>query len=83
MEKHDLVFLPVKVEEELPPYPQIVVVFIDGRIPMMAQIRPSNIDNEPEWWTLGMANATKIEEKKKCVTHWLKPVKNVYLSLVQ
>lgn len=81
MEKHDLVFLAIKVEKELPTYPSIVVVLIDGRIPMMAQIRPS--DNGPEWWTLGMANATRIEEKKKCVTHWLKPVKDVYLSLTQ
>lgn len=81
MQKQDLAFLAIKVEDELPPYPQIVVVLIDGRIPMMAQIRPSG--NGPEWWTLGMANATKIEEKKKCVSHWLKPVKDVYISFIQ
>ena len=81
MEKHDLVYLPIKVEDDLPSFPQIVVVLIDGRIPMMAQIRPS--ENGPEWWTLGMADAKRIEEKKKCVTHWLKPVKNVYLTLIQ
>ena len=49
----------------------IVTVLLDGRIPMMAQIRPSQ--NGAEWWTLGMANATRIEDKKKCVAHWLKP----------
>ena len=55
---------------DLPSYPQIVCVLIGGKIPMMAQLRPS--ENGPEWWSLGMANATRIEEKKKCVTHWLK-----------
>lgn len=78
MEKYELAFLAVKVEDELPPYPQIVVILIDGRIPMMAQIRPS--DNGPEWWSLGMSTAHKIEENKKCVTHWLKPIKNVYIN---
>lgn len=70
--KFDKVYVAIKVEDDLPPFPQIVPVLLDGRIPMMAQIRPS--ENGPEWWTLGMANATRIEEKKKCVTHWLKPL---------
>lgn len=77
MEKQK-VFIPVSVEDELPSFPQIVVVLIDGRIPMMAQIRPS--DDGPEWWTLGMSNATKIEEKKKCVTHWLKQQEGYFLT---
>ena len=64
------VFIPVSAEDELPPFPQIVIVLIDGRIPMMAQIRPS--ENGHEWWTLGMNQAHKIEANKKCVTHWLK-----------
>lgn len=63
-------YVAIPVEEVLPDYAQIVSVLIDGRLPMMAQLRPS--ENGPEWWTLGMANATRIEEKKKCVTHWLK-----------
>lgn len=70
--KHKYVYVPTSVEDELPPYPQIVIVLIDGRLEMQAQIRPS--ENGPEWWTLGMSQATRIEEKKKCVTHWLKPV---------
>ena len=79
--KYDKVYVAIKVEDDLPPLPQIVTVLIDGRIPMMAQIRPS--ENGPEWWTLGMATATKIEEKKKCVTHWLKPVENVFVLTEQ
>ena len=66
----EIVYVAVDVEKELPPYPQIVVVLLDGRIPMMAQIRPS--ENGHEWWTLGMSQATRLEENKKCVTHWLK-----------
>lgn len=64
-------YLPIDVNERLPQYPQIVVVLVGSRMPMMAQIRPS--ENGPEWWALGMANASRIEEKKKCVTHWLEP----------
>lgn len=66
----EIIFKAVKVEDELPPYPQIVTVLLDGRLRMMAQIRPS--ENGPEWWSLGMDKAHRIEEKKKCVTHWLK-----------
>ncbi len=60
---------------EFPPMAQIVVVLLDGRLPMMSQVRPSE-NGRPEWWTLGMSNASRIEEKKKCVTHWLKPIEN-------
>lgn len=70
----------IPVEKDLPPYPQIVVVLIDGRIPMLSQIRPG--DNGPEWWSLGMQNAHRLEEKKKCVTHWLKPVDGLSIAEV-
>ena len=77
LKKQDVSFIAIKVEDELPTFPQIVTVLIDGRIPMMAQIRPS--ENGHVWWTLGMAEATKIEKNKKCVTHWLKSIKDVYV----
>lgn len=69
------IYIPVSVEQELPPFPMIVTVLLDGRLPMMAQIRPhETLEKGHEWWTLGMSEATRIEEKKKCITHWLKPV---------
>ena len=72
-----LYFKAVPVEERLPAYAMIMPVLLDGRIPMMAQLRPSELPGfeKGDWFTLGMANATRIEEKKKCVTHWLEPVK--------
>jgi|SRR6185295_4271626 len=79
------VFVAVDVNERLPDFATIHFILVGGRIPMMAQYRPkvnesldwSNkkaIENqvlEGEWWTLGMSQATRIEEHKKCVTHWL------------
>jgi len=65
-------FEAVPVEQELPPYPQIVTILLDGRIEMTAQIRPG--ENGPEWWTLGMQDAKPLESNNKCVTHWLKRV---------
>lgn len=56
----------IPVDEKKPGWAQIVPILIDGRLPMVAQWRPPG-----EWWTLGMANASKIEAKKKCVTHWI------------
>ena len=67
-----MIFKAIKVEDELPEYPQIVTVLLDGRLQMMAQIRPSGTG--PVWWSLGGPNAYMIEEKKKCVTHWLKEI---------
>ena len=66
------IYIATPVCEELPPFAQIVVVLLDGRLPMMSQLRPS--ENGQEWWTLGMGLASRIEQNKKCVTHWLKPV---------
>lgn len=75
----EILFKAIKVEDELPPYPQIVTILIDSRLPMMAQIRPS--ENGPEWWTLGMSEAKQL---KKGVTHWLKRIdRDQYLSTVK
>lgn len=66
----EIFYKAIDVNERLPKeYATIHVILLDGRLPMMAQWRPS--ENGGEWWSLGMSQATKIEEKKKCVTHWL------------
>lgn len=64
------IYVPIPVEQRLPPNAWIGVVLINGRLPMMAQLRP-HFGGGHQWFTLGMAQAKEIP---KGVTHWLEPV---------
>jgi hypothetical protein len=78
MEILNKIFVPVCVDLRLPKsFATIHIVLLDGRLPMITQWRPST--NGGEWWTLGMANATRMDEKKKCVTHWLEEKQKRYV----
>lgn len=76
MSKKITAWLEVPVgEAKILEYGSIHCILIDGRIQMIAQWRPcdgSEAGNGVgQWWTLGMSQATHIESKKKCVTHFL------------
>lgn len=74
MSRH--IYLPIPVEDRLPANAWIGCVLIDGRLPMMAQLRPDVVGHK--WFTLGMAQAKEIP---KGVTHWLEPYKLDYEQL--
>jgi hypothetical protein len=63
------IYVPIPVEQRLPPSAWIGIVLIDGRLPMTAQLRP-HFGGGHQWFTLGMAQAQEIP---KGVTHWLEP----------
>lgn len=65
----------VSVEERLPPFPQIVIVLIDGRIPFMAQIVPNETGHQ--WESIG----SERKVISKGVTHWLSEQQGVILSV--
>lgn len=75
MGNETIIYVAVLVTERLPKeFATIHIVLIGGSLPLMAQWRPAEVVTTPptgEWWGLGMGEAKPLEDKKKCVTHWL------------